>query len=433
MEGSRLIQKISVRNLLSFGPESMEVELEPVNILIGPNASGKSNLLEVLSLLSAAPQDLTKPIREGGGVGEWLWKGGDRLPIGSIDVQVYRPTIRPIPLRHRIQITQSGQRLEIVDEVIEDAWSNRPDADDVYFYYRFQNGYPALNIRSMEISNGSNGFEESSSSSSNEDEGSSGPSDSSVDSGGVPRFRRQLRREDLKPDQSVLSQRKDPDQYPEVTYLGERYQAIRMYREYNFGRYTAPRLPQKADLSQEFLSEQADNLALVLNDLEHRGQSGRTILERLREFYPEIEHFSTSIVGGTVQLFIHERGLRQPIPATRLSDGTLRYLCLLAVLCHPTPPPLVCIEEPELGLHPDAIPSLAELILDASLRTQLIVTTHSQTLVSEFSETPECVLVSERSESGTCLRRLKSKALAEWLDKYQLGELWRMGEIGGNR
>lgn len=132
-----------------------------------------------------------------------------------------------------------------------------------------------------------------------------------------------------------------------------------------------------------------------------------------------------------MQIFIREEGLSQPIPANRLSDGTLRYLFLLALLLNPTPPPLICIEEPEIGLHPDILPTIAELLIEASQRTQLIVTTHSDALVSALP--PESVLVCERNEKGTHLRRLEPERLKNWLENYSLGDLWRMGEIGGNR
>ena len=132
-------------------------------------------------------------------------------------------------------------------------------------------------------------------------------------------------------------------------------------------------------------------------------------------------------------IFVHETGLNQPVPATRLSDGTIRYLCLLAILCHPTPPPLICIEEPELGMHPDIIPTIAELLVDASQRTQLIVTTHSDILVSALSSIPEAVIVCDRDATGSQLQRLDAEQLQEWLEKFALGDLWRMGEIRGTR
>jgi predicted ATPase len=106
---------------------------------------------------------------------------------------------------------------------------------------------------------------------------------------------------------------------------------------------------------------------------------------------------------------------------------------LLAILCHPKPPPLVCIEEPELGLHPDILPTLADLLKEASTRCQLIVTTHSDVLVDAMTDQPESVLVCEKDEDGTTLNRLSAKELKPWLEKYRLGELWMRGELGGTR
>ena len=109
----------------------------------------------------------------------------------------------------------------------------------------------------------------------------------------------------------------------------------------------------------------------------------------------------------------------------------LRYLSLLVILCHPEPPPLICIEEPELGMHPDILSDIAELLIEASHRTQLIITTHSDILVSELSEVPESILVCERDDHGTSMRRLQKEKLEEWLKKYTLGDLWMSGELGG--
>jgi len=229
----------------------------------------------------------------------------------------------------------------------------------------------------------------------------------------------------------VLSQRKDPDQYPELTYLANHFSKMKFYREWNLGRYTPPRLPQKADLPEDFLLEDASNLGLVLNNLQHQPGIKSIILKKLKAFYESIEDITTKIQGGTVQLFLHEAGLKQPIPATRLSDGTLRYICLLAILCHPEPPKVICIEEPELGLHPDILPTIAELLIEASHKTQLIVTTHSDVLVSALSDVPQSIIICEHDDEGTHLFRLEKDKLEKWLEKYSLGELWRMGEIGG--
>ena len=151
----------------------------------------------------------------------------------------------------------------------------------------------------------------------------------------------------------------------------------------------------------------------------------------MRELYADIVDIHVNIEGGTVQVFLREGDIT--VPATRLSDGTLRYLCLLAILCHPKPPPLVCIEEPELGLHPDILPGLAALLREASDRCQVIVTTHSDVIVDALTDTPESVVVCEKNEGQTTLKRLDKDDLSEWLKLYQLGELWASGGIGGNR
>jgi predicted ATPase len=103
----------------------------------------------------------------------------------------------------------------------------------------------------------------------------------------------------------------------------------------------------------------------------------------------------------------------------------------MALLLDPTPPPILCIEEPEIGFHPDIMPTIAEMLIEASERTQIIVTTHSDALVSALP--PESVLVCERDDRGSHLRHLEPEKLKNWLEKYSLGDLWRMGEIGGNR
>ena len=391
MKRNRLIHRIRLSNLLSFGPDAEEVELRPLNVLIGPNGSGKSNLIEAISLFKAAPQDLVEPIREGGGIGAWIWKGEAASQTAQIEAIIENPNGNQA-LRYALTFAQAGQRFELSDERIENEQAY-PDQENPYFYFGYRNGQPYLNLKEI--------------------------------------GQRQLLREDVNPEQSILSQRRDPDSYPEITYLGDALRKIRLYREWSFGRSTPPRLPQPADLPNDFLAEDGRNLGLVLNLLRTKPGVKKKLLEALRELNEAIDDFDTLIQGGTVQLFMQEGNIS--IPATRLSDGTLRYLCLLAIVCHPNPPPLVCIEEPELGLHPDILPPLAKLLLEASERCQLIVTTHSEVLVDALTDSPESILVCEKPKDRTEMRRLERKDLAAWLERYRLGELWRSGELGGNR
>ena len=106
-------------------------------------------------------------------------------------------------------------------------------------------------------------------------------------------------------------------------------------------------------------------------------------------------------------------------------------MAIVALLLSPLPPPLICIEEPESGLHPDAVGLLADLLVDASSRTQIIATTHSDALVSALTEHAESVLVCEH-RGGTVMERVAPAKLKDWLDKFRLGEIWRIGELGGN-
>jgi predicted ATPase len=160
------------------------------------------------------------------------------------------------------------------------------------------------------------------------------------------------------------------------------------------------------------------------------------ILTSLRTFYEDTKDLRTRITrieGGRIQTVLEEKHLNATIPLIRMSDGTLRWLTLLTILLNPDPPPLVCIEEPELGLHPDMIHELGKLLIDASTRMQLIITTHSDRLVEEFTDTPEAVVVCEKENGASTFRRLEKEKLSAWLEEYTLGQIWTRGQLGGNR
>lgn len=392
------IKSINLTNFLSYGNSenstSNKIDLTNLNVIIGPNGSGKSNLLEAIELIKATPRDLMTPIRDGGGVRDWLWKGNRSALAAMLNVVVEYPK-GPTSLRYSLSFTEVAQRFEILDERVE---KSAPDPGHTipYLYYKFENGHGILNVK------GKN---------------------------------RKLQHEDIEINQSILAQRKDPDQYPELTYLGNLFGKIRLYREWSFGRFTVPRTAQKADLPNDLLESDCSNLGLVLNRLQENHEVKQRLIKELKSLYEGVQDYYVKIDGGTVQVFFQEtvNGRVESMPATRLSDGTLRYLCLLAILCHPNPPPLVCIEEPELGLHPDVLPRLAQLLKEASTRTQLIVTTHSEVLVDALTDQPDSVLVAEKTKDGTILTRLSKEKLSPWLEKYRLGQLWTRGEIGGTR
>ena len=400
-----MLHRLKISGLLSFGPQGIDLPMEPLNVLIGPNGSGKSNLLEVLALLRAAPRELAEPIKRGGGIWEWLWKGDESLGKATLEAFVDDPE-KDNPLRHVLEFTDHGGRFEVIDERIECA--------ETEFAYRLHQGQHRFDIQAEP----------------KDQRTSSRPilSDSATivsESLGLNRYR-----ERTKPEESVLSQIRDAQTYPALHCLQKQYERIRLYRNWAFGPAAELRRNQSTHDPSDFLNEGGANLALVLSHFQ--GENKRKLVAALQELFDGIVDVNCPVTGGTVSLFLEEQGGRQ-IPASRLSDGTLRYLCLLAILLHPEPPSLVAIEEPELGLHPDLLPTLSDLLVQASEHTQLIVTTHSDVLVDALTDKPESIVVCEQENGESRFERLDNKRLKTWLEEYSLGDLWTSGQLGGNR
>ncbi len=114
---------------------------------------------------------------------------------------------------------------------------------------------------------------------------------------------------------------------------------------------------------------------------------------------------------------------------SQLSDGSIRFICLVTALLQPKPPSTIIIDEPELGLHPFAIALLAGLLRSSSMRMQVIVSTQSAPLVDEFSF--DDLIVVEREQGATVFKRLDEKDFTDWLDDYTVSELWQKNILGG--
>ena len=395
---SPFVQRLTLDGFLSFGPESPPIVLNPLNVVIGPNGAGKSNLIEAMELLRATPTDFATAIREGGGADDWIWRGHrNGRPPARLNAEVTGCPSTNRPLRYKLEFAAAAGRVEILDEAIEETAPASGHAQP-YFFYRFGGGHPVINTR--------------------------------VDGAPGNHQPRQLKRDSLKPDQSVLAQRKDPDLYPEITWLGERFGRIHTFREWSFGARSPLRTGQRMDDPTDQLLPDAHNLALVLNEIQIRDKA--PFDDAMRRFLPRYEGFSIRPAGGRVQFYLREAGLHEPISAARVSDGTLRFLAILAALMAPNPPPLLCLEEPELGMHPDALALLAELVVDASTRMQIMVTTHSDAFLSALNDHVDSVLVCENNGGGTTIQHLDADRLGFWLNKYSLGNIWRLGELGGN-
>jgi predicted ATPase len=396
-----LINHLKVSRLLSFGPKGIDLPMRALNVFIGPNGSGKSNLLEVLNLLRYAPVRLDSPIMTSGGMQEWRWKGD---PPGSLAHAALEFTIEnqkpgaTMGIRHAFGLEALNDRVLLDFEIIEQE-KPFPGEDRTWTYYQMKHGEGTLHD--------------------GED----------LDSGTL--YVRTLDRSKLDPTQSILAQMKDPEQYAVFSYLQQSYNSIRIYRDWTIGPGAVMRSTQKPDGPVDAMGQEGRNFISIFSSMS-RSDSNRFVSE-LQSLYPEIIDVRVAPSGGgSMRLFIEERdGIE--IPAERLSDGTLRFMFLLAILLDPSPPRLIAIDEPELGLHPDVIPKLASLLVEASALTQIIITTHSRTLVDALGDDPESVVVCEKHNGESVFERLDGERMKVWLEKYSLGELWSKGEIGGNR
>jgi predicted ATPase len=373
-----MIKKIRLHGLLSF--EDMELELRNLNVLIGPNGSGKSNLIEALSLLQALPTSLETILNRGGGIAAWLRKGTaneaeECSMSATLELHIAGKSQE---ISYEARLGSTAGRYQITHEDIR-AIPGVPDADGC-----LDTGFGADMARESQLHR---------------------PTADRLGGPGI-----------------------------ELLYgLGAYFESFGLYVGLGFGPDLQPRKQQPADQQFDYLAKDGRNLALVLQNAFINTGSQHLVDEEFRRFFDRFRHFSVSVQHGGVLAYMHEDGIDEPIPATRWSDGMIRYLCLLAILCHPNPPGLICIDEPELGFHPDILPNLARLIKAASERTQIIITTHSKQLVDEFSDDPEAVVVCERGFDGeTTMRRLDAGKLDKWLEDYSLGDLWESGEIGGD-
>jgi predicted ATPase len=130
-----------------------------------------------------------------------------------------------------------------------------------------------------------------------------------------------------------------------------------------------------------------------------------------------------------IQLRIRWSSLEQEQSAADLSDGTLYFLLLMAILNNPNPPGLIAIDEPETGLHPSMLPVIAEHAVEASQQAQVIFTTHSSSFLDAFHGAKPVTTVARWHKGETLLKVLDGEDLEYWLRSYTLGSLYASGEL----
>lgn len=146
-------------------------------------------------------------------------------------------------------------------------------------------------------------------------------------------------------------------------------------------------------------------------------------------FFDDFNLRPSPLNPNKIQLEWRERGSDEYFNAGMLSDGTLRFICMATLLLQPELPSTILIDEPELGLHPYAITTLTSLLQGAASQTQVIVATQSVPLVNRFL--PEDILVVDRVDGQSTFKHLEPSEIENWLDEYGLGDLWEKNIIGG--
>ncbi len=404
------LRSLRVQNLLSFDEGGMEVEFGGLNVLIGPNGSGKSNLLDALRILKATPGNWAAPFAVGG-VGEWIHKSSHIGSVAHVE-GVFSLAISKFDVHHLISLRDMNGLPLLGDESVYgtipnkdlgqvDLYFVRDPAPKVFSIALDKRGNPSINgsIRLIDI------LDDFSQDASEEDS----------------RYNYNF---------SILAQRRDVQRLPEITMLATRYSEIGIFSDWTFGRRAPLRQPTAPDVDSYLLGEDSSNLASVLGTMINTLAYGemREVLGSINERYTDLYVVPA---GGAFQIMVRESGFDTGVPAARLSDGTLRMFQLMGILLNRRPRSLVVLEEPELGLHPDAIRTVARMIVSAKERMQVIVTTHSPLLLTALQDTVDRVIVCERDRDGSRMESLAREDFEPYLRKFELGELWTSGEIGG--
>ena len=206
------------------------------------------------------------------------------------------------------------------------------------------------------------------------------------------------------------------------------------YRIYHF-HDTSPeaRVKQTQPLENNTnLSADAANLAPFLRRMRETSRGHfKNIEGAVRQVAPFFAgfHLEPDESGRHLLLAWREQGHEEPFPAAALSDGTLRFMCLATLLLQPTPPAVILLDEPELGLHPAALHLLASLLESTSTRSQVLVATQSVTLLNQL--TPDDVWTVERQSGESIFKRLKDEDRSTWPTGMGIGDLWERNVFGG--
>jgi predicted ATPase len=383
------VLKLKVEGFRSL--KDVEWTLGDLNVIIGPNASGKSNLLRLLEMISASAQGrLAKHLQRQGGISQVIWDGRAERVYTSITC-----SDKQMEFAYDFSLNVAGAGYVVgTEQLLADSHPLGPDH----------------NARQL------------------------------LDRVGVERAR--LQRIDGSfielPDgsyalgETVLSAVPGPIMSDTMAYHVKRsLSAWRVYHDINTGPDSEIRQANVVRIEPE-LEQDGQNLVPVLHSLytSDREFKRNIDLGMRAAFGDEYEELIFSPAADQrVQLRVAWKSLKRPISAADLSDGTLRYLFLITALASPNLPALLAIDEPATGLHPGMMPIVAEYAAEASQKSQVILTTHSPQFLSAFRDTRPSVTVSKYENGETKLSMPSSGLLADWLQEFSLGALFVSGEL----
>ena len=413
---------IKIEGFRSF--KRVELNLSPLSVLIGPNNGGKSNFFDLLMLLAEAGD---------GKLANGVFKRGG-FPSIAFGFDPSREVL--IELRFKEALPpRSPRKIQFVERVNEALPLSKISAEDgdkkfdVEFKMAARNYGSAARVTEELVRQ-----ESAMAPSLSADIVSRGPEGAVFrvpgESGALTDQRINMPVTEL-----VISQVKDRDKYPAASAVLDELEGWTFYRDIDVG----PECPvrQPALIRDEIrLLPNGRNLSSVLYSIQQSHPDvWDEISEILQTAYPDFVKLTVPAGGGDGKVLLRwfERPYEKDgISANLLSDGTLKLLCLIAVLKSPDLPPLICIDEPELGLHPDWIKLVAELLQDAALRTQVIVATHAPHIVAKLE--PDQLIVVEKDDGQTAMKQFSREdqdSLAKWLKDFNLADLWLAGHFGG--
>ncbi len=395
-----MIKEITLQNFYGFKDTS--IRLNPtVNLLIGINGSGKSNLLRAFRLLKEgiAGVGLKKHLLDNmGGFDNIFFKGkteGKDITIRYVlDAQM---------------ITNSVEGFRFTDDIIyQITLSKIPSTQNYSVSEKISNtkGFIYLDFR--------NGI---------------GHLTEKIETDHKTRL---VRYQDFDPQELVLREISDSDRYFALTTLKKAIRNVAVYDYFD----TTPKSPIRKPMlptSEKRLVEDGTNLPQILNTIKINHKTHyRKITEMLNEVNPNFSGFDFNMIGGNIELMLEESGLGSSIHVSSISDGTLRYLCLLAILYNPERGNLICIDEPEVGLHPDMILNIANAIKEAAEQSTIMISTHSDNLLNYFEIEDICVFEKDENNS-TQVMTYTQEQFADWYEEFSVGKMWKQGDFGGVR